>query len=151
MYELKRTNSEDPDFIDLVKELDRYLAVCDGDEHDFYDQFNKLDTIKKVVVLYENDKPVGCGAIKEYRKNIAEVKRMYVLPDHRNKGYASKILEQLEEWALESGYDKCILETGLRQTEAIDFYYKNNYRLIPNYAPYEGMENSRCFEKNLKA
>lgn len=149
MIRIERTDSDNEDFVKLVKELDEYLAVCDGDEHDFYDQYNKLDKIKHVVVLYKKDQPVACGAIKEYKEGIMEIKRMFVLPSERNKGYASKILRILELWALELGYTKCILETGKRQTEAIGLYQRNNYKRINKYSPYEGMENSLCFEKTL--
>jgi putative acetyltransferase len=149
MSKIKRTNSADPDFIKLVKELDAYLAVTDGDEHEFYDQFNKLDRIKHVIILYTEEGPVACGAIKEYQTGVMEIKRMYVKPVARNKGYASEILKHLESWAKELEYEKCILETGLRQTEAIRLYKRNNYRSIPNYEPYEDRENSHCFEKFL--
>jgi putative acetyltransferase len=47
-----RTNSSNKDFAELVKQLDADLAVRDGDEHAFYHQFNKIDMIKHVVVLY---------------------------------------------------------------------------------------------------
>lgn len=150
MIRINRTNSEDPDFVQLVKELDAYLAIKDGDEHDFYDQFNKLDSIKHVVVLYKEDEPVACGAIKEYEKGSVEIKRMFVKPEARNKGYASKVLRILELWAKELGYEKCILETGTRQIEAIGLYKRNNYKRIKKYGPYEQMENSLCFEKILK-
>ncbi|MGA8852869.1 MAG: GNAT family N-acetyltransferase [Christiangramia sp.] len=150
MFRIKRTNSENRDFIKLVKELDAYLAICDGDEHDFYDQFNKLDAIKNVIVLYENHVPVGCGAFKKYDRGIAEVKRMYVNASFRNKGYASEILRSLEEWAIESGFSKLILETGVRQFEAVNFYRRNGYHPIEKYPPYENMKNSLCFEKILR-
>ena len=150
MIKIIRTNSDDPDFKELVKELDEYLAVCDGEEHNFYDQFNKLDRIKHVVLLYKQNNPVACGAIKEYSDGIMEIKRMFVLPGERNKGYASKILRILELWAAELGYKKCILETGTRQMEAIGLYKRNNYKRINKYSPYENMENSLCFEKTLK-
>ena len=42
--EITRTNSENLDFIHLVKELDAYLKTTDGDEHDFYNQFNAIGT-----------------------------------------------------------------------------------------------------------
>lgn len=150
MIRINRTNSEDPDFVKLVKELDAYLAIKDGDEHDFYDQFNKLDSIKHVVVLYKEDEPAACGAIKEFEKGTVEIKRMFVKPEARNKGYASKVLRILELWAKELGYEKCILETGTRQIEAIGLYKRNNYKRIKKYGPYEQMENSLCFEKILK-
>ena len=55
-----RTNSENKDFVNLVKQLDAYLKITDGDEHDFYNQFNNIDVLQHVVVLYENDVAVGC-------------------------------------------------------------------------------------------
>ena len=92
MIIIKRTDSDNKDFIELVKHLDADLAKRDGDDHPFYTQFNKIDKIKHAVVAYENDIPVGCGAIKEFSPNIMEVKRMYTLPDCRGKGIATQIL-----------------------------------------------------------
>jgi GNAT superfamily N-acetyltransferase len=76
-----------------------------------------------------------------------EVKRMYVLPNNRGKGIATTLLWELEKWALELGYMKCVLETGKRQPEAISLYEKSGYQRIPNYGQYKGVENSICFEK----
>jgi len=53
--EIIRTDSSNQDFIALVKSLDKYLSVTDGDEHAFYDQYNKLDNIKYVVLAYQNN------------------------------------------------------------------------------------------------
>ena len=150
MIEILRTDSGNQDFIDLVKHLDADLAERDGIEHSFYAQFNKIDKIKHVVVAYENNKPVGCGAIKEYAPSIMEVKRMYTPPESRGKGVASRVLAELETWAAEMSYEKCILETGKKQPEAIRLYQKNGYTLIPNYGQYAEVENSVCFEKVLK-
>ena len=149
MIEVTRTNSDNPDFIALVRLLDADLARRDGDEHAFYAQYNKIDTIKHAIVLYDDGKPVGCGAIKEFEPGTMEVKRMYTLPESRGKGIASNILQELEKWAAELSYKKCVLETGKRQPEAIGLYKKSGYRIIPNYGQYAGIENSVCFEKNL--
>jgi putative acetyltransferase len=146
---LKRTTSEDNDFQLLVKELDIDLTIRDGDEHVFYAQFNKTDAVKHVVMAYEGQLPVGCGALKEYSSNVMEVKRMFVRPDKRGMGIASGILSELENWSKELGYNKCVLETGKKQPEAIRLYEKNQYIVIPNYGQYEGVENSICFEKEL--
>jgi putative acetyltransferase len=150
MIKIIRTDSGNQDFIELVKGLDDYLTEKDGDEHSFYSQFNKIDRIKYVVVAYENDKRVGCGAIKEYNSNTMEIKRMYTLPGNRGKGIATKVLTELEMWATELHYEKCILETGKRQPEAIELYKKNGYKVISNYGQYVGIENSLCFEKQIK-
>ena len=147
MITLKRTNSDDPDFQTLVRELDKDLAIRDGEEHSFYAQYNKIDAIKYVVVAYENNVAVGCGAIKSFEPNTVEVKRMFVPLESRGKGIASIILQDLELWAKKLGSEKCVLETGLKQPEAIRLYEKNGYKLIPNYGQYIGMDNSVCFEK----
>ena len=149
MIKLVRTDSNSQDFIALVKFLDADLAEKDGEEHSFYNQFNKIGTIKHVVVAYENERPRACGAIKEYGADAMEVKRMYVAPESRKKGFAIQILSELEKWAVELGCGKCILETGKRQPEAIALYKKTGYSVISNYGPYVGMSNSVCFEKRL--
>src|SRR6478752_2754840 len=96
-----RTNAIHIHFVELVKQLDVDLAVRDGRDHDFYNQFNKIDAIKFAVVAYDADKPVGCGAIKEYNASAVEVKRMFTLPACRGKGIATKVLKELESWAEE--------------------------------------------------
>ena len=150
MINLTKTDSDNKDFISLVKLLDAELAERDGEDHPFYAQFNKIDKIKYVVVAYENDKPLSCGAIKEYSTETMEVKRMYTLPESRGKGIATKVLIELEKWAKELSFEKCILETGKKQPEAIALYKKNGYKLIPNYGQYAGVDNSVCFEKEMK-
>lgn len=150
MITLKRTDSTNADFVALVKLLDADLKVRDGEEHDFYHQFNKIDNIKNVVVAYENDAPVGCGAIKPHGEDAMEVKRMFVSPAMRGKGIAAKVLDELEQWAKELGYRRCVLETGKKQPEAIGLYKKSGYQITANYGQYIGVENSICFEKNIK-
>lgn len=150
MNTLTRTDSDNQDFIALVRLLDAELAELDGEEHAFYAQLNKTHNLKHVIVAYENDKPIACGALREYSPTIMEVKRMYTLPENRGKGIATKILADLEKWASELTYQKCILETGKRQPDAIRLYEKNGYRLIPSYGKYVNMENSVCFEKEIK-
>ena len=142
-----RTNSKNEDFIKLVKKLDAYLKTTDGDEHDFYNQFNHIDVLKDVVVIYFNDIAVGCGAIKKFDDTSVELKRMFVSSENRGSGIAQKILQELETWAKELGYQECILETGNNQIEAINFYKKSGYKSIPNYGHYAQMEGSNCFEK----
>ncbi len=149
MIACQRTDSDNPDFQKLVIQLDAYLRILDGDDHLFYAQLNKTDSIKHVIVAYQNGEHVGCGAIRKYADDTVEVKRMYVLENQRSKGIASAILNELETWAKELNNKKCILETGKRQSEAINLYHKNGYTMIENYGKYKNMENSVCFEKGL--
>lgn len=151
MLEILRTNSLNEHFAALVKKLDAYLTITDGDEHAFYDQFNKIDSINHVVVYYENIIPVACGAIKQMGStNVWEVKRMFVEENMRGKGVASLVISELEKWAKELNAEKLVLETGKRQTEAVAFYHKNNYQITENFGQYIGVENSICFEKLLQ-
>ena len=144
-----RTDASHPDFRDLVKWLDQELADRDGEDHAFYHQFNTIEALKHVVVLYKDNVPVGCGAIKKFNDTSAEVKRMFVKPDFRGQGLASVVLKELELWASELGFSACVLETGKKQPEAIALYKKNGYAIIPNYGQYIGIENSVCFKKAI--
>lgn len=149
MFHLIRTNNHHEDFKLLVIELDKELKIRDEDDHTFYAQYNKSDDIKYVLVAYDQELPIACGAIKEYDQGTMEIKRMFVRPNYRNQGLASLILKSLELWCQELHYTQCILETGINQPEAIRLYEKNNYTKIPNYGPYINVENSLCFLKVL--
>jgi len=148
-FSIKRTDSVNLDFIELVKHLDLELAEIDGEEHNFYAQYNKVDKIKHVVLVYEENKPIACGAIKEFSPQIMEVKRMFTQSQYRGKGLASMLLAELEKWAKEMHYEKCVLETGKRQQDAVALYQKNGYLITPNYGQYIGVDNSVCFAKTL--
>lgn len=149
MLRLQRTDTKNPDLILLVKELDNYLKITDGEDHTFYNQFNGLDNIKHCLVVYLKEIPVGCGAFKKYDDKTVEIKRMYVKPEFRGIGIAQNIIQELESWAASLAYKRCVLETGDRQVEAVQFYHKVGYQLIPNYGQYTEMANSNCFEKWL--
>jgi GNAT superfamily N-acetyltransferase len=149
MIIFKRTSSDDSDFRELVALLDKDLALRDGDEHAFYAQFNKIPSLRNVIICYDNDIAVGCGAFKELEPGKVEIKRMYTIPEQRGKGRAFAILEQLEDWAAELGYTTCILETGKKQPEAISLYKKAGYRVTENYGQYAGVENSVCMRKEV--
>ena len=149
MIKLVRTDSNHKDFIKLVDALNSYLKTIDGDEHDFYSQYNNIDVLKHVVIAYKNNTPVGCGAFKSYDINAVEIKRMFTKTEERGIGIASKILLELEKWAHELSYKTCILETGKRQVEAVSFYKKMGYSIIPNYGQYKNIDNSLCFKKAL--
>ena len=148
-YHTIRTDSKHPDFIGLVARLDSELAVIDGDEHAFYHQFNGIENLDHVMLLYVDDVPVACGAMKSLDPESMEIKRMYTDTSMRKRGLASVVLSALEEWARELGFRRCVLETGKRMPGAVALYKNKNYTSIPNYGPYIGIDNSVCFEKPL--
>lgn len=104
--------------------LDKELVIRDGELHSFYHQYNSLKVLDHVVVAYYNERAIACGALKKYHENSVEIKRMFVLESERGKGIASTILSELESWAKELKYERCILETGINQPEAINLYKK---------------------------
>ncbi len=142
-----RTDPWNKDFAELTNKLDIILQESDGEEHEFFAQFNKQADLDKAVIVYVKNIPVACGAIKKYSDKTAEVKRMYVLPEYRRKGFARKILNELEKWSSELNYSECILETGRDLLAALNLYKVLGYEVIPNYGQYEGVERSVCFRK----
>lgn len=147
MTNLIRTNSDDADFRELVALLDADLAIRDGAEHLFYAQFNKVDAIRHVVVAYRDETAVGCGAFKKYERETAEIKRMFVREDERGRGIAGEILAEIEAWAKKQGFSECILETGVKQPEAIRLYQKSGYEKMTSYGQYLNVANSVCMRK----
>jgi len=148
MY-LERTSSENIFFQELIRQLDVVLKEVDGEQFDFLSQFNKVDAIKNVIVCFIGDQAVGCGAFKEYDSGIAEIKRMFVAPDYRAKGIASKILEELEAWAKELGFTQCILDTNKELKNAVQLYLNNGYVITARYGQYVDVESSVCMKKNI--
>ena len=144
-----KTISSSSDFLSLVKLLDAELKVYNGEDDSFYSQYNKIENLRHVVVAYIDNIPVGCGTIKEYSPDTAEVKRMYVNNDARGKGIGKKILVELETWAKELGYKYVIMETGKFLRAAVALYSKSGYEVIPNYGPYADIEKSICFRKKI--
>jgi putative acetyltransferase len=149
MFELARTSSENPDFLKLVKELDKELWERNPNRQSEYVEFNNIDNLQTVVIAYSEGKPVGCGCFKEYDSKTAEIKRMFVPEIYRGKGISKLILAELERWAVELGYKSAVLETGRPHSEAIALYQKAGYIQIENYGQYRNMPNSMCFKKNL--
>ena len=142
-----RTDSKSEEFRFLVSQLDAELSIRDGADHSFYAQFNRIISLKQVVVAFDEGIPVGCGALKAFSEDTVEIKRMFVLENERGRGVASIVLTKLEEWALELNCTRCVLETGIKQPEAIRLYHKNGYHMIANYGQYKNVSGSICFEK----
>ncbi len=146
---INRTDSSHEDFQALVKFLDADLALRNGEKQAFFNQFNKLDTINNCIVVYIDDVPAACGAFKKFDDETVEIKRMYTHPDFRKRGLATVIVKELEAWAKELNYRKAVLETSLKQNEAVSVYEKIGFTRIPNYGQYIGIDTSVCYTKSL--
>lgn len=144
-----RTTNKNEDFKRLVSNLNAYLKIVDGDDHEFYMQYNGLDDLSHVVVAYDEGVACACGALKRFDDSTFEIKRMFVAEDKRGTGIAKLIIEELEEWAREENAERCVLETGSEMKPAIRFYTKMDYLPIERYGQYEDVETSVCFEKSF--
>ncbi len=114
-----------------------------------YDEYNKIESIDTVIVVYDHDIAIGCGCFKRFDNTTVEIKRMFVKTDCRGKGISKLILNELENWATELGFSRAVLETGKKQSEAIGLYEKSGFERIDNYGQYIDLPNSVCFEKIL--
>jgi putative acetyltransferase len=149
MINLQRTDSNNEDFRALIKELDKNLWSRYKDQQAIYDQHNIIENNQNVIVAYKNSEAVGCGCFKKFNDGIVEIKRMYVKPQHRGQKIAAAILQELEKWAKELNNTITVLETGIRQQEAIHLYRKSGYLVIENYGAYKNMPESICMRKEI--
>jgi len=144
-----RTDSNDKEFIRLVSALDQMLAVINGEDHSFYSQFNTLTEIRNVILVYEGDTAIACGAFKKFDDTSCEIKRMFTEPSHRGRGYAGIVVDELEKWARESGYRSVVLETSVKLESAVGLYRKKGYADTEKYGQYKDAIDSMCFRKVL--
>lgn len=105
----------------------------------------------RFVIAFDNGRPVACGAIRRHDDDAAEIKRMYVRPEARGRGLARLVLRELEATAIRAGYRALVLETGLRQPEALALYESHGYRVIPNFGFYKESPLSVCYRKDLSS
>lgn len=148
-FDIKRTDSTDSSFVELVRKLDIELAVRNGDQDEFFKQFNAIDTLDHVVVVYVDEIAAACGAFKEFDESSVEIKRMYTGERFRGLRLAAEILKELELWAKELGYKSCVLETGRDMLSAVNLYRREDYKEIPRYGQYKDVETSVCMEKYI--
>lgn len=108
------------------------------------------------LVGYLHGEPVACGGWRAhdgdgpgFADGDAEIKRMYVVPAARGRGLARAVLAELERTAAAAGRRRLVLETGLRQPEAIGLYTSSGYAEIPRFGVYRCEASSRCYAKLL--
>lgn len=101
------------------------------------------------LVGWHDDTPVACGGVRRRDDTTGEIKRMFVVPEHRGRGHSRTILRALEERARDLGYTRLVLESGTRQPEALALYESEGYTRIDGYGYYRDAPDSRCYGKDL--
>jgi GNAT superfamily N-acetyltransferase len=144
----------------LVTELWADMAVRYSDDPTAPETDGETDDLRneevlppdgRFVVVFDRDEPVACGAIRRHDAATAEIKRMWVRPQARGRGLARLVLRELESTAAARGYRALVLETGLRQPEALALYESHGYTTIPSFGFYKESPLSVCYRKELTA
>lgn len=145
------TDGKNKDFIELCRLLDDNLDEIVGGkkQREQYAQYNTLEDINDVILIYNDEIAVGCSSFKFYDEGIAEVKRVFVRKEYRGKGISKQLMSCLEERAKSKGFSTLILETGAPLVEAMGLYTSIGYEIIENYGQYKYMKESICMQKNI--
>ena len=87
----------------------------------------------KYFVVEENKKILGGAGISPLRNgdiNICELQKMYFHKTIRGRGIGQKLIEICLDFALESGYEKCYIETMPNMVDAQKLYLKTGFQYI---------------------
>jgi putative acetyltransferase len=146
-FKLKKNSSKSIEVNLLSDELHKELELFYGKGliEDFKTENDQM--LIFYIAYNENEDAVACGALKHFNDTTAEIKRMYVKPEYRGRGISKLILTRLEDGAKELNYNRLILETGLKQLEAMSLYSKFGYKPLQCYDKHINDSDSRCFEK----
>ena len=101
------------------------------------------------LVARDYGRAVGCGAVRLLDAKTAEVKRMYVEPNHRGTGVGRAVLAELETAATRLGVQRLVLETGIHQVAAISLYRRSGFAQVECWGAYASSPTSICFAKDL--
>ncbi|MET9314355.1 GNAT family N-acetyltransferase [Kribbella sp. NPDC003505] len=113
------------------------------------------DGARYFVVLDDERRAVGCGAVQVFGPGTehpgdAEVKRMYVAPAARGRGYARALLAGLEDAAHAAGHSTIRLTTGHLQPEAIALYESSGYTPTEPWGKYVSQPGTHCYAKEIR-
>lgn len=119
-------------------------------------------------VLFGEAEPVGTGAWRWHDvparlaadladvgvpmpavDRVVELKRMFVRAPYRRRGYARHLLDALEDRVRQAGARVVVLETGIRQPEAMALYEAAGYVPVTVFGPYAGSPLARAYAKVL--
>ena len=148
MISVRKAPVDSPEAIGLMWELSGTLLQITGRTGESGFRAEDMDHPRAVFAVASMDeRPAGCGAIRELEADTAELKRMYAR--EKGRGVGKHLLEFLEEEAARLGYKKIVLETGTVNEKAIRFYLSYGYSVCEQFGSYVGRDDSICFEKNL--
>lgn len=147
---------DQPDVHALIGELDAYLYSLYPAENVYALDIASLlcPDVLFAVAREAAGVPAGCAAIVLKPKNRevkrGEVKRIYVRPQARGQGLARRLIETLEQKAMEHGCRTFMLETGPTQPEALMLYGRLGYQCRGPFGDYPEDPLSVFMQKNAR-
>ena len=137
----------------LLEALDAELVARYDNEDEVFPVHRAVDFAPPrgtFLLATDDGVAVGCAGLRATSSGeTAEVKRMYVTPAARGRRLGEQLLDALLDAARQLGYARLILETGLRQPEAIVLYERTGWTRIPPYGDYRNSPLSVCFGREL--
>ncbi|WP_164659538.1 GNAT family N-acetyltransferase [Tropicibacter sp. Alg240-R139] len=111
----------DPGADNLRPLIEAHLAHSQGAGPDESNHTMGADALRephvRFWVLYDDETPLGCGALKTLDDGTAEVKSVHVAAAARGRGLARDLMTHLETQARNSGATALVLETGAAHLE----------------------------------
>lgn len=147
--DLQFVSAGNRDFLSLAQRLDEYYFELVGDVQRLYAGVNHPGNLASLVVGYEQGRAVAIGGWKALDGDTAEIKRIYVVPEHRRKGAASAVVRALERDIASSGRRRIVLETARNTPASAALYQSLGYRPADYYGSPAGACNSLCFQKDI--
>jgi len=135
----------------LIGALNDYLLTLTPPEHCFHmtvEEMSRPDTT--VFVARQGGKAVACGALRRHAGGLAEVKRMYTMPQYQGRGLGGLILAEIEALARREGFAKLVLETGDRHPAAWRVYERGGFSRCGRVLDYPDSSWSVFYEKELE-
>ncbi|MGH4021693.1 MAG: GNAT family N-acetyltransferase [Pseudonocardiaceae bacterium] len=147
---LRAVPFDDPDARTLLSELylDQLTRYARADPPDD-DSGDYAPPQGLFLLLYVDDQPAGCGGYRVHDTTRGEIKRFYVRPEHRGRGYGRRILTALEDHGRAVGATCLLLETGVRNEAAIYLFGSAGYSPVPGYVPRRDQRINRAFAKSI--
>ncbi len=101
-----------------------------------------------VLLWFEDDRVVACGALRELEPKVGEIKRIYVRSDYRGKEFGHPFVRALLDRASRLGYDRLRVDTLPTMYAAIEFYQELGFRPIPAFWPHP-VAGALFFEREI--
>lgn len=141
---------DDPEVVQLVAQVQaEYVARYGGPDGAVVGTDEFVPPAGVFLVGLLDGEAVAMGGWRRLAADSAEIKRMYVAPGVRRRGYSRAMLAELERTAREAGIAELVLNTGPAQPEAVALYESAGYRVVPGFGYYQRFPDALFYGKNL--